>query len=212
MANKFVGGFFKFLGLEDTSQSETGEQNERAAESAPARSWSADNRPAAYTARDRGYDNREGGGFYRSAEEGRTPMRKRMDDTPSGESAIRPVRRNDDMRVIGMPQNTASISGATPMRMVVYQPQSYDDTQRIIDELKANRAIIINLENLKVDVAQRVLDFISGAVYALDGNVRKISRGIFLVAPPNVDISGNFINNLPTNFKGTGYFNIPKRD
>ncbi|MDD4796145.1 MAG: cell division protein SepF [Eubacteriales bacterium] len=212
MANKFVGGFFKFLGLEDTSQGDYGNQGERAAEPA-ARGRQGDGRPAppaAYTGRERGYE--PAGGFYRSADDGRAPVRKRMDDTPAGEAAIRPVRRNDDMRVIGMPQNTAPMAGGTPMRMVVYQPQSYDDTQRIIDELKANRAIIINLENLKVDVAQRVLDFISGAVYALDGNVRKISRGIFLVAPPNVDISGNFINNLPANFRGTGYFNVPKRD
>lgn len=194
MANKITNGFFKFLGLEDTREAPEPSARER-----------GDVKPIApYGQRERGQER-----AYTQQEESRPALRRRMDEPPA--EAPRVARRNEDLRVIGMPQNNMPQGGA-PMRMVVYQPQSYDDTQRIIDELKAGRSIIINLENLKVDVAQRVLDFISGAVYALDGNVRKISRGIFLVAPSNVDISGNFINNLPANFRGTGYLNMPKKD
>jgi cell division inhibitor SepF len=83
------------------------------------------------------------------------------------------------------------------MRMVVFQPQSFEDTQTLIDSLKGNRPVIVNLENLNVDAAQRVLDFVSGAIYALDGSVRKISKGIFLMAPAGVDISGNLATGLP---------------
>ncbi len=92
-------------------------------------------------------------------------------------------------------------------RMIVYQPVSYDDTQNIIDNLKSKKPVIVNLESLDQDVAQRTLDFMSGAVYALNGNIHKISRGIFVLAPTNVDISGN----VPEDLKGKNFFNIAGR-
>lgn len=109
------------------------------------------------------------------------------------------------------PQMGASTISADAVRMVVFQPQTYEDTQTIIDNLKARKPVIVNLESLNVDVAQRVLDFISGAIYALDGSVRKVSKGIFLLAPKGIDISGNFTSALPGSIKGKNYFNLPRR-
>ncbi|MHB1315390.1 MAG: cell division protein SepF [Christensenellales bacterium] len=77
------------------------------------------------------------------------------------------------------------------IKMVVFQPMSYDDTQSIIDNLKTRKPVIINLESLEIDIAQRVLDFVSGAVYALAGSIHKVSKGIFVLAPSNVNITGN---------------------
>ena len=101
--------------------------------------------------------------------------------------------RRDERRVADI----QSMPSSSAMRMVVYQPQNFEDTQTIIDSLKGGRPVIVNLENLQIDAAQRVLDFISGAIYALGGSVRKISKGIFLLAPPGVDISGNLATGLP---------------
>lgn len=109
------------------------------------------------------------------------------------------------------PTMGAGSVSADSVRMVVFQPQTYEDTQTIIDNLKTRKPVIVNLENLNVDVAQRVLDFISGAIYALDGSVRKVSKGIFLLAPKGVDISGNFTSALPGSVKGKNYFNLPRR-
>ena len=109
------------------------------------------------------------------------------------------------------PTMGAGSISADSVRMVVFQPQTYEDTQTIIDNLKSRKPVIVNLENLNVDVAQRVLDFISGAIYALDGSVRKVSKGIFLLAPKGVDISGNFTSALPGSIKGKNYFNLPRR-
>lgn len=103
--------------------------------------------------------------------------------------------RSDERRAAGIQSMPNAPSSA--VRMVVYQPQNFEDTQTIIDSLKGGRPVIVNLENLQIDAAQRVLDFISGAIYALDGSVRKISKGIFLLAPPGVDISGNLATGLP---------------
>ena len=75
------------------------------------------------------------------------------------------------------------------VRLLIYKPLSYEDTQNIIDNLKEKKSIVVNLDELDVDVAQRILDFISGAVYALNGNIRKAARNIFVVAPFNVDVT-----------------------
>lgn len=89
---------------------------------------------------------------------------------------------------------SGKLVGATDpskLSLLIYKPSSYEETQNIIDNLKANRPIIVNLDELDTDVAQRILDFISGAVYALSGNIRKAARNIFVVAPVNVDVSTN---------------------
>ena len=63
--------------------------------------------------------------------------------------------------------------------------------QNIIDNLKSRKPVIVNMEELDVAAAQRILDFISGAIYAINGTIAKISRGIFVVAPTNYDVIGN---------------------
>jgi len=90
------------------------------------------------------------------------------------------------------------------VKVVVYQPLSYDDTQNIIDNLKSRKPIIVNLESLEQDLAQRVLDFMSGAVYALDGTIQKVHRSIFVLVPSNVDIIGN----IPEDLKGKSFYTL----
>lgn len=91
-------------------------------------------------------------------------------------------------KVVGLPS-------AVRMRMIVYQPKSNEDTQNIIDNLKARKPVVINLDEMDNEIAQRVLDFVSGAVYALNGNIKRVARGIFVVAPSNIDISSNMGEN-----------------
>ena len=93
-------------------------------------------------------------------------------------------KNNSQSKVVGLPD-------AGKVRVLIYKPLSYDDTQNIIDNLKERKSIVVNLDELEVSVAQRILDFISGAVYALNGNIRKAARNIFVVAPFNVDVTTN---------------------
>lgn len=88
----------------------------------------------------------------------------------------------------GDPVNMANVAA---MKMIVYHPVSYEDAQNIIDNLRARKPVIVNMEDLEVSCAQRILDFLSGAIYALQGTIRKISRNIFVVAPANYDVIGN---------------------
>jgi cell division inhibitor SepF len=77
------------------------------------------------------------------------------------------------------------------MKMIVIEPQGFDESPRLVDSLKAKKPVIINLENLETDVARKIFDFMSGATYALNGNVQKIANNIFVFAPENVDVAYN---------------------
>jgi len=101
-----------------------------------------------------------------------------------------------------------NIHTSSYMKVVVYQPDSYDDTQSIVDNIKNRKPVVVNLENLEIDLAQRVLDFLSGAVYALDGTIQKVARGIFVLAPNNVDITGN----IPDEMKGKSFFTLANKN
>ena len=87
--------------------------------------------------------------------------------------------------------NVVSLPSAAQMKMIVYHPISYEDTQNIIDNMKSRKPVIVNMEELEIECAQRILDFMAGAVYALNGTIFKIARGIFVVAPNNYDVIGN---------------------
>lgn len=86
------------------------------------------------------------------------------------------------------------------MEVCVIKPNSVDDAREITETLLANRTVILNLEGLDLEVAQRIIDFTSGATFAISGNLQKISNYIFLVTPTNVDISGDLQDLLNTSF------------
>ncbi|MEW6202801.1 MAG: cell division protein SepF [bacterium] len=71
----------------------------------------------------------------------------------------------------------------------IYQPHSYDDAQRIADSLKSGKAVIVNLCRLDVELGKRVVDFVSGIVYALEGCTRKVGENIFVFTPSNISLS-----------------------
>ena len=83
-------------------------------------------------------------------------------------------------KVVSMPQ--------TQVKMKICKPTSFEQSEEICSELKEKKSIIVNLEYVNKDVARRIVDFISGAVHALDGHIEKISNSIFLVAPFNYEI------------------------
>ena len=73
--------------------------------------------------------------------------------------------------------------------MVICQPTTFEQSEAICDLLKGKKSIIVNLEYVNKDIARRIVDVVSGAVHALDGNLQKVSNSIFLVAPFNYDIT-----------------------
>lgn len=92
-------------------------------------------------------------------------------------------------KVINMADSRKNTESTTEMNMIIFRPTEYDQAQTIIDYLKLRKPIIVNLDEIEVSVAQRILDFITGAVYALSGDIKKAARNIFVVVPSNVEIS-----------------------
>lgn len=86
------------------------------------------------------------------------------------------------------------------MEVCVIKPTTVDDAREITETLLSGSTVILNLEGQDLDVAQRIIDFTSGATFAISGNLQKISNYIFLVTPTNVDISGDLQDLLNSSF------------
>ena len=91
--------------------------------------------------------------------------------------------------VFSKPSKPAPKSGN---EVCIIKPSSIEDSREITETLLNGKAVVINFEGLHVEISQRIIDFISGSCYALDGNLQKISNYIFIATPPSVDISGDF--------------------
>lgn len=89
------------------------------------------------------------------------------------------------------------------MEVCVIKPHTMEDAREITETLLANCTVVLNMEGLELEVAQRIIDFASGSCYAIDGNLQKISNYIFIITPASVDISGDFQEIL------TGAFDVP---
>ncbi len=83
-------------------------------------------------------------------------------------------------------------AGGSGMEVCVIKPTTVEDAREITETLLANRTVVLNLEGLNVEIAQRIIDFACGSTYAISGNLQKISNYIFIITPASVDISGDF--------------------
>ena len=92
--------------------------------------------------------------------------------------------RKNNNKVVAMPQ-----SQTNAIKMVISQPTTFEQSDEICSFLKEKKSVIINLEYVNKDVARRIVDFVSGGVYALDGYIQKVSNSIFLAAPSNYEIT-----------------------
>ncbi len=87
-------------------------------------------------------------------------------------------------KIVNMPQ-------VQSVKMVITQPTSFEQSEELCNYLKEKKSIIVNLEYVNKDVARRIIDFLSGAVHALNGHIQKVSNSIFLIAPVNYDIESD---------------------
>jgi cell division inhibitor SepF len=76
-------------------------------------------------------------------------------------------------------------------KMILLEPRAYSESQQIADHLKKKNTVVVNMKRVTPDQAKRIVDFLSGTVYALGGDLQKIGAGIFLCTPKNVDVEGN---------------------
>ena len=117
------------------------------------------------------------------------PLRK----PESKNSFIKPKPEGTDLNLPmkAMPQTRSNMGGAAPFKMVVIEPKGFEDSPRLVDSLKARKPVIVNLEHIENGMARKIFDFLSGATYALGGNVQRVGPNIYVFTPENVDISTN---------------------
>ncbi len=97
------------------------------------------------------------------------------------------------------PANVVNFQASVQMEVVVIQPETYDEAQDVCDHIRSQRPVIINLEQMERNVAQRIMDFVSGACYTLNGNLQRVTNNIFIIAPENIDVAGDFREELKSN-------------
>ncbi|MBD5449907.1 MAG: cell division protein SepF [Lachnospiraceae bacterium] len=112
----------------------------------------------------------------------------------------RPIKRSSPKVT---PMRQMKKMPGTGMEVCVIKPTTVEDAREITETLLANRTVVLNLEGLDVDIAQRIIDFTSGSCFAISGNLQKISHYIFIITPASVDISGDFQEIL------SGSFDVP---
>ena len=84
-----------------------------------------------------------------------------------------------------------NMNASNKQEVVLFRPGTFNDTSKAADDLRNRRAVIVNMENVDKAMARRVVDFLSGCVYALDGDVKKIAQSAYLFCPHNMDIVGD---------------------
>ena len=105
-------------------------------------------------------------------------------------------KRTSQPKVTPIHRTVTKKMPGTGMEVCVIKPTSVEDAREITETLLANRTVVLNLEGLDVDIAQRIIDFTSGACYSLGGSLQQVSSYIFVLGPYNVDITGDLQNIL----------------
>lgn len=107
----------------------------------------------------------------------------------SSNNKNRKIRGGDNIVSMNSSNRSFGQSSSNAFRISIQEPLSYDeDGPKIVDDILDKKVVVLNLEMLEVDKKRQILDFVSGAVYALEGKVEKVSKGIFVICPKGVDI------------------------
>lgn len=93
-------------------------------------------------------------------------------------------------------------TAASDVEVCIFKPVNFGESQEVCDILLGGQPVIVNLEGIDVEEAQRIMDFVSGCIFSIQGNMRQISKYIFIFSPKTIDISGDYIKNVTENNEG----------
>lgn len=110
----------------------------------------------------------------------------------------KPAVRPNNVVAFNSSREVAAAQDNSNARVVLVEPVRFEESQGIADNLLEQRAVVINIESCDTDVAAKIIDFVGGVVYAIDGTIQKVSHGIILAAPHNIDIASELKNDLAT--------------
>ena len=92
-----------------------------------------------------------------------------------------------------------NIHATTQLKVVLVKPERFENASEVADHLKDKRTVVLNLESTNKDVARRLIDFLSGVTYGVEGKIKKVSANTYIITPFNVDFEGDIIDELENN-------------
>ncbi|HCY0759663.1 TPA: cell division protein SepF [Staphylococcus aureus] len=104
--------------------------------------------------------------------------------------------KNNSRNVVTMNNATPNNASQESSKMCLFEPRVFSDTQDIADELKNRRATLVNLQRIDKVSAKRIIDFLSGTVYAIGGDIQRVGTDIFLCTPDNVEVAGSITDHI----------------
>ncbi len=122
-------------------------------------------------------------------EEEPAPAQSRTTYTTRGAAAVASNPVSETGRTTG--GRVMSINTPSTMQVIVVKPDRFDQVTEIADRLRDKQSVVLNLESTNKDVARRLVDFLSGCAYALDGNIQKVAISTYLITPYNVEVLGD---------------------
>ncbi|MBO5122369.1 MAG: cell division protein SepF [Oscillospiraceae bacterium] len=106
----------------------------------------------------------------------------------------REERRNEDRH-----NKVVNIHATAALKVVLVKPERFEAASEVADHLKDKRTVVLNLEGTNKDVARRLIDFLSGVTYGVEGKIKKVSANTYIITPYNVDFEGDLIDELENN-------------
>ena len=119
------------------------------------------------------------------------PVMDEEEEDDFGFTPMAPAPSTSAAPATGFTGTVLGRSSSNKQEVVLFRPSSFNDTSKAADDLRNRKAVIVNMENVDKAMARRVVDFLSGCVYALDGDVKKIAQSAYLFCPHNMDIVGD---------------------
>lgn len=112
------------------------------------------------------------------------------------------VENNGDDEFYKVTRESLQEEGTVSNKMMLLEPRAYSESQQIADYLKNRNAVVVNLKRVTPDQAKRIVDFLSGTLYAIGGDLQKLGGGIFLCTPNNVNVEGKITDDNVSRAKG----------
>lgn len=137
-------------------------------------------------------------GFVERDEDEEDEIYQERHPVPVEKQEIKAAPRTNNLITLQQPRELTVLNKQTQtnVKVVLQEPSAFDETQSIADNLLNKRAVVINIESCDPDIAAKIVDFVGGVVYAIDGSIQKVSQGIILAAPSNIDIASELKQQL----------------
>jgi cell division inhibitor SepF len=123
------------------------------------------------------------------------------DDSDDHVETVEPIKQKQQpvksQNVVSLQSVQKSAGPSKASKVILVEPRAYSEATEIADHLKNKRAVVVNLQRIDTEQGRQIIDFLSGAVYIIGGDIQKIGMSIFLCTPDNVEISGNISDLIP---------------